>query len=94
MLTSKQRATLRGMANGLDTHFQVGKEGLGDAFFKQVDGALEARELIKLRVLETSMLAAGEAAQQIAAQCGAEVVQVIGSRFVLYRPSKEKRIKV
>lgn len=94
MLTSKQRATLRGMANGLDTIFQVGKDGLGDAFYQQVEGALEKRELIKLRVLENSMLDPRETADLIAQHCGAEVVQVIGSRFVLYRPAKEKIIKL
>ena len=92
MLTSKQRAALRGMANTIDTIFQVGKEGVGDAFYAQVDGALEARELIKLRVLESALLDPREAATDIAAHCNAEVVQVIGSRFVLYRPSKEKKI--
>ena len=98
MLTSKQRATLRGMANGIDTIFQVGKDGLGDTFYQQVDGALEKRELIKLRVLENALLDPRETAGAIAERCGAEVVQVIGSRFVLYRPSKdlqkEKRIQL
>ena len=89
MLNSKQRAALRGMANTMDTIFQIGKDGLGESFYRQVDEALEARELIKLRVLESR-----EAAADIAAHCNADVVQVIGSRFVLYRPSKEKKITI
>lgn len=93
MLTSKQRAQLRGLANGLDAIFQIGKAGLGDALLKQVDEALEVRELIKLRLLETAPVSVREAADAIAAQTGADVVQVIGSRFVLYRASREhKRI--
>lgn len=94
MLNSKQRAALRGMANTMDTIFQIGKDGLGESFYRQVDEALEARELIKLRVLESSMLGAREAAADIAAHCNADVVQVIGSRFVLYRPSKEKKFTI
>ena len=94
MLTSKQRAALRGMANTIDTIFQVGKDGLGDSFYAQVDAALEARELIKLRVLESALLDPREAAAELAGRCRAEVVQVIGSRFILCRPSKEKKIKL
>lgn len=65
MLNSKQRAALRGMANTMDTIFQIGKDGLGESFYRQVDEALEARELIKLRVLESSMLGAREAAADL-----------------------------
>ena len=92
MITSKQRAVLRGLANPMETILQVGKGGIVDATVKQVDDALTARELIKLRVLESALLDPREAAADIAAHCNAEVVQVIGSRFVLYRPSKEKKI--
>ena len=88
-LTSKQRAQLRALANTMDTIFQVGKGGLGVALYKQVDEALTVRELIKLRVLETAGLTAREAAEQIAGQTNAQVVQVIGWRFVLYRQNKE-----
>ena len=62
MLTSKQRAQLRALANSIDTIFQIGKTGVGDQIKKQVEDALEARELIKLRVLETSPQTAREAA--------------------------------
>ncbi len=91
MLTSKQRAQLRGMANRLDAIFQVGKGGVNDQLTRQVDEALEARELIKLRVLETSPNKAREAADLIAAAVCADVVQVIGSRFVLYRESEDHK---
>ena len=91
MLTSKQRAQLRGLANSIETIFQIGKTGVGDQIKKQVEDALEARELIKLRVLETSPQTAKEAADEIAEAVGADVVQVIGSRFVLYKESKENK---
>ncbi len=95
MLTSKQRATLRSMANGIDTIFQLGKGGVSDTFITQVDEALTARELIKLRILESSMYSAREAADEIAPLVNAEVVQVIGTKFVLYRQNKEKpRIEI
>ena len=95
-LTSKQRAQLRGLANSIDTILHVGKDGLGDNLIKQADDALEARELIKGKVLENSMLTAREAAEALAKATRSEVVQVIGTKFVLYRPShnKEKKDKI
>ena len=92
-LTSKQRAQLRGLANSLTPIVHIGKEGITEAVVKQTDEALEARELIKGRVLENSMLTAREAAEQLAVAARCEVVQVIGSKFVLYRyqHNKEKR---
>ena len=89
-LTSKQRAQLRGLANSIDTILHVGKDGLGDNLIKQADDALEARELIKGRVLENSMLTAREAADALARATRSEVVQVIGTKFVLYRQSHNK----
>ncbi len=91
MLTSKQRAYLRGMAQQMDTIFQVGKGGVSDNMCEQISNALEARELIKLRVLENSEYTAKEAANEIAEAIGADVVQVIGTRFVLYRESVDKK---
>jgi len=91
MITTKQRAQLRGLANSIDAIFQVGKSGLSPAFEKQVDEALEARELIKITVLENSELTAREAAVQLAAAVHADVVQVIGRKFVLYRESREHK---
>ena len=95
MLNSRQRAQLRGLANSLDTIFQIGKGGVTENTVKQVDDALEARELIKLRVLETSPVSAREAADEIAEKTHSDVVQVIGTRFVLYRESRDnKQIKL
>lgn len=85
MLTSKQRAYLRSLANSAETILQVGKEGISENLIKQVDDALTARELIKGKVLETAPGFAGEIAVQLAEATGSEVVQVIGMRFVLFR---------
>ena len=89
-LTSKQRAQLRGLANSIDTILIVGKDGIGDNLIKQANDALEARELIKGRVLENSMLTPREAAEELAPLTRSQVVQVIGTKFVLYRPSHKK----
>lgn len=89
-LTSKQRAQLRSLATNLDTIVHVGKDGIGDNLIKQVNDALEARELIKGRVLENSLLTAREAAEELAVAARCEVVQVIGSKFVLYRMQHDK----
>ncbi len=91
MLNSRQRAQLRAMANGYETIFQIGKGGLNEQIVKQTDDALEARELIKLRVLETSPQTAREAADELAKAVNADVVQVIGSRFILYRESRDSK---
>ena len=96
-LTSKQRAQLRGLANTIDTIVQVGKDGIGENLIKQVDDALEARELIKGRVLDNNIeYDARLAAQELAAATRSEVVQVIGTKFVLYRQShnKDKKDKI
>lgn len=98
-LTSKQRAQLRGLANSLDTILQVGKDGIGDNLIKQADDALEARELIKGRVLDNNIeYDARTAAEALAKATRSEVVQVIGTKFVLYREShskpREKRIQL
>ena len=90
-MTSKQRAYLRTMANSLDTIFQIGKGGVGENMCKQISDTLEARELIKLRVLENSDYTAKEAAAEISECVGADVVQVIGTKFVLYKESRDKK---
>ena len=84
-LTSKQRAYLRGLANGYDAILHVGKSGLSDALIKQADDALTARELIKGRTLETAPAEARATAEEIAAQVNGMVVAVVGRSFVLYR---------
>ena len=93
-LTSKQRAQLRGLANSIDTILHVGKDGIGDNLVKQADDALEARELIKGRV--NSLLSSREAAEALASATRSQVVQVIGTKFVLYRPThkKDKKDKI
>ncbi|NLJ30232.1 MAG: YhbY family RNA-binding protein [Clostridiales bacterium] len=93
MLTSKQRAYLRSLANDMDTILMVGKGGIGDDVIKQADDALAAREIIKAKVLETAPLSVRETAEQVALRTSSEVVQVIGSKFVLYRKNpKEPKI--
>ena len=92
-LTSKQRAYLRGLANTMDTILHVGKEGISDAVTRQADTALEARELIKGKVLENAGLTAREVCRALAEKTRSEPVQVIGSKFVLYRKSHKKDVK-
>lgn len=91
MLTSKQRAYLRGLAVHIDTIFQIGKGGINDNMTEQISNALEARELIKLRVLDNSGYTAREAAEAISEIVSADVVQTVGTRFVLYRESKKNK---
>lgn len=95
-LTSKQRAQLRAMANGIDPVVHIGKEDMGENLIRQADEALEARELIKCRVLETSGYDARQAADALARATRSEVVQVIGTKFILYRQShrKDKKDKI
>ena len=92
MLNSKQRARLRAMANPIDTILQIGKGGINENTVKQVDDALTARELIKIRVLENSLYSAKEAAAEIAGETGREVVQILGTRITLYRKNPEKPV--
>jgi RNA-binding protein len=95
MLTSKQRAYLRSLANSADTILMVGKGGIGEQIIKQADDALTARELIKGKVLESTGETPRTVAEQIAESTNAEVVQVIGSKFVLYRKNtKDPQIKL
>ena len=98
MINSRQRAQLRGLANGIDTILHIGKDGVTENVVRQCSDALEARELIKGKVLENSLLTAREVCDELCAACRAEPVQVIGSKFVLYRESRtmdrEKRIRL
>ena len=96
-LTSKQRSQLRGLANNIDTILHIGKDGIGENLIKQADDALEAREIIKGKVLDNNIeYDARIAAEELAKATRSEVVQVIGSKFVLYREThskpREKRI--
>lgn len=95
MITSKQRAYLRSLAVDIDAIMQIGKGGLTDNLIKTVDDALEARELIKLSVLENSEETSRSAADSIAKATGADVVAVLGRKIVLYREStKHKKIEI
>ena len=91
MLNSKQRAYLRGLASNEPTIMQIGKGGVGENLVKTVSDALEARELIKLGVLDNSSGAPREVAQELANATGAEVVGVIGRKIVLYRESANNK---
>lgn len=91
MLNSKQRAYLRSLSNSLNAIFQIGKGGISEEQCLQLDNALRARELIKVRALETCPYTAREAADFVAEKLGANVVAVIGTKFVLYRESDEKK---
>ena len=97
-LTSKQRAQLRSMGHALDAVVHIGKDGIGPNLVKQADDALEARELIKGKVLENSPLSPREGAEELARATRSQVVQVIGTKFILYREThgkpRDKRIKL
>lgn len=91
MLNSRQRAQLRAMANDMETILQVGKSGVLDTTVKQVADALEARELIKLSILETCPISVRETADTLANATASDVVQVIGRKFILYKESKNNK---
>ena len=91
MLSSKQRATLRSMANGIDTIMQIGKDGVTENLITTVSDALEAREMIKLKVLDNSAETPRSAAEALAEATGADVVCTVGTKLVLYRESKKKK---
>ena len=89
-MTGKERAAFRSQANTLEPLFQIGKGGMSDAIIKQTDDALRARELIKVKVLlESTPITPRQAADELAAATGAEVIQVIGGVIVLWRYSPE-----
>ncbi len=91
MITPKQRSYLRSLANSIQPIFQIGKGGINENMIKQFNDALEARELVKATVLRNSSADVREICDEIAKATGADVVQVIGNKFVLYRESKENK---
>lgn len=91
MITGKQRATLRKMAHGMQPIFQIGKGGITDELIKQLENAIEARELIKITILETALLDTRETCDEVAKRLNAEPVQAIGSKFVLYRQARQEK---
>ncbi|HKM43081.1 MAG TPA: ribosome assembly RNA-binding protein YhbY [Limnochordia bacterium] len=90
MLTSKQRAYLRGLGNELDPVFQIGKGGLSEELLNQLDAVLGARELIKVKVLKSCLEDAGDLADDIAVAVDCQIVQKIGKSFLLYRMSLDE----
>ena len=91
MLTSKQRAELRSQANGLETTLIVGKDGVTGQVIAEAERQLSARELVKGKVLETSLLSAREACDAVCSSTGADGVQTLGSKFVIFRINEKKR---
>ncbi len=91
MISSKNRAYLRSLSQNLETIFQIGKGGISQETCRQIENALEARELIKARVLDNSGYTAKEAANEIASLINCDVVSCVGSKFVLYKESKKKK---
>ena len=89
MLTSKQRAELRGLANNLETTLIVGKDGVTDAVIAEAENLLTARELIKGKVLETALMSAREVSDAICEATGADGVSCVGYKFVIYRFSEK-----
>ena len=90
-MTGAERAEFRKLANTLKPIFQIGKEDIGENLIKSVDEALNKRELIKLAVLETSSLSAKDAAAQLSETLGAQIIQSIGRKFVIYRKKPEEK---
>lgn len=89
MITSKERAALRGQANTIDVTLMVGKGGVSDALIIEAEKLLDAHELVKSRVLEAAMLTAREACDALCEATGADGVQVVGGTFVIYRKSEK-----
>ncbi len=91
MLTSKQRAFLKNLGAKIQPIFQIGKNEISDNMVKQISDALTAHELIKISVLENSQYTSREAADITAEKTGADVVLVVGNRFILYRETQDKK---
>ncbi|MDH7577210.1 MAG: ribosome assembly RNA-binding protein YhbY [Bacillota bacterium] len=94
MLSGKQKRVLRAFATSLDPLFQIGKGGVSENLVRQVEEALKARELIKLRVLSQSPEDVRQVARSLKEQTGAEIVQIIGHNLVLYRQGEKKKIQL
>ena len=93
-MTGKERAKLRAIANTYETILLVGKNGIGPELIKQADDALNKREMIKGKVHETCELTAREVCTELCSELKAEPVQVIGTKFVIYRQNKDKKKRV
>ncbi|MCD8391015.1 MAG: ribosome assembly RNA-binding protein YhbY [Firmicutes bacterium] len=93
MITSKQRAYLRKIAHDLEPIFQIGKDGITDELLKGISQALNKRELVKVHILESALLDTKTACNDAAARLGAEPVQAIGNKFILYRESEDEKYR-
>ncbi len=93
MITSKQRAYLRKISHTLEPVFQIGKEGVTDNLLEGISQALNKREVIKIHILETALLDTRETCNEIAREIGAEPVQAIGNKFILYREAEEEKYR-
>lgn len=91
MITAKQRKFLKSLGQKIDPILQIGKSGVTESVLKQIDESLEARELIKVKVLNNSLLDANEVANDVSEKLRAEFVQSIGNKFVIYRESQDKK---
>ncbi|BDV42854.1 RNA-binding protein [Geotalea uraniireducens] len=94
MLTGKQKRFLRAMGHSLNPVITIGKGEITEALVKETAEALEHHELIKVKILESCLLDRHDAADELAAACDADVAQVIGRTFLLYRPAKERKIEL
>ncbi len=92
MLTGKQKRFLRSLGHSLKPLIQIGKKEIEDGLLAETSAALAHHELIKVKLLESCMLDRHEAAEQLAAACGAEIAQVLGKTFLLYRPAEEPKL--
>lgn len=94
MIDGKRRSYLKGQANNLNSIIQIGKDGISQGLIEQTEKSLENHELVKGRVLNNSLVDAKEAANELAQKCEAELIQVIGNVFVLFRRNNEKPIYI
>ncbi|MGN1113634.1 MAG: YhbY family RNA-binding protein [Oscillospiraceae bacterium] len=92
MINSKQRAELKSIANSLEPVFQIGKSGVNDAQVAQINDYLRVHEIVKIKVLENSLYSAKEAAAEISEKIGADVVQVIGSKAILFKRNPQEHV--
>ena len=88
-MNSKQRAYLRSLSNHIDPIFQVGKNGISENLINQLNDALKARELIKIKVLENVDIPIKDIAEEISLQTNSIIVQIMGSKITLYKRRKE-----
>ena len=93
MITTKQRAMLRALGNALEPVMQIGKEGISENSLIAIEGLLEARELIKINVLKTCELTPREVIEVLRERLGADPVQVIGNKVIVYKRSSKKGFK-